>query len=256
MKRDKLNRKLAEFDRLFKNYYEKSFELQKTEVMRIEQEVRKIVGNDPDFLDSEILRDRREDLLLLLESRRTLMNWMYKETDEEVARMEIVNSRLFELTKRLRVKMAEVCESVASRARDDFDDDFNVEGTLRFCYNGEESLLSYPGADAYGSDYRLMIVTNNWLTGDDPLHYLEMSCRINASRESILQTDDLDDDLSWEHDVPGCYEFYICHTTAIFCRDFGYPIQDVLQLNDFWNEVKITYQQFATQDPNYKYPRE
>ena len=57
MKRDKLNRKLAEFDRLFKNYYEKSFELQKTEVMRIEQEVRKIVGNDPDFLDSEILRD-------------------------------------------------------------------------------------------------------------------------------------------------------------------------------------------------------
>lgn len=46
MKRDKLNRKLAEFDRLFKNYYEKSFELQKTEVMRIEQEVRKIVGND------------------------------------------------------------------------------------------------------------------------------------------------------------------------------------------------------------------
>lgn len=256
MKRDKLNRKLAEFDRLFKNYYEKSFELQKTEVMRIEQEVRNIVGNDPDFLDSEILRDRREDLLFLLESRRTLMNWMYQETDEEVARMKTVNSRLFELTKCLRVKMADVCVSVASKARDDFDDDFNVEGTLRFCYNGEESLLSYPGADVYGSDYRLMIVTNNWLTGDDALHYLEMSCRINDSRESILQTGDLDDDFSWEHDVPGWYDFYICHTTAVFCRDCGYPIQDVLQLNDFWNEVKITYQQFATQDPNYKYPRD
>ena len=184
--------------------------MQKTEVLRIEQEIRNIVGNDPDFLDSIILMERREDLLFLLDSRRTLMNWMYQETDEEVARMEIVNSRLFDLTKRLRVKMADVCESVASSARDDFDDDFNVEGTLRFSYNGEESLLSYPGADVYGSDYRLMIVTNNWLTGDDPLHYLEMSCRINDSRESILQIGDLDDNFSWEHDVPGCYDFYIC----------------------------------------------
>ena len=47
----------------------------------------------------------------------------------------------------------------------------------------------------------------------------------------------------------------ICHTMAIFCRDFGYPAQDVLQLNDIWNEVHVRYQHFATQDPNYKYPR-
>ena len=31
MKKDKLDRKLAEFDRLFKNYYEKPFEVQKAE---------------------------------------------------------------------------------------------------------------------------------------------------------------------------------------------------------------------------------
>lgn len=113
MRRDKLDRKLAEFDRLYKNFYEKSFELKKTEVLRIEQEIRNIVGNDPDYLNCEVLRDRKEDLVFLLDSRRTLLNWMYQETDEEVARMEIVNSRLFNLTKRLRVKMADVCESVA-----------------------------------------------------------------------------------------------------------------------------------------------
>ena len=113
MRRDKLDRKLAEFDRLYKNFYEKSFELKKTEVLRIEQEIRNIVWKDPDYLNCEVLRDRKEDLVFLLDSRRTLLNWMYQETDEEVARMEIVNSRLFNLTKRLRVKMADVCESVA-----------------------------------------------------------------------------------------------------------------------------------------------
>lgn len=81
MKRDKLDRKLAEFDRLYKNFYGKSFELKKTEVLRIEQEVRDIVGNDPDFLNCEVLREPKEDLVFLLDSRRTLMNWMYLETE-------------------------------------------------------------------------------------------------------------------------------------------------------------------------------
>ena len=62
MKRDKLNRKLAEFDRLFKNYYEKSFELQKTEVMRIEQEVRKIV-NECHEKAKQVINDHREELI-------------------------------------------------------------------------------------------------------------------------------------------------------------------------------------------------
>ena len=62
---------------------------------------------------------------------------------------------------------------------------------------------------------------------------------------------------TWAHDTPYAEdpEVYICHTMAIFCRDFGYPAQDVLQLNDFWNEVHVRYQHFATQDPNYNYPR-
>ena len=75
MKRDKLDRKLAEFNRLYKNFYEKSFELKKTEVLRIEQEIRNIVGNDPDFLDSIILMERREDLLFLLDND----NFRYRE---------------------------------------------------------------------------------------------------------------------------------------------------------------------------------
>ena len=73
----------------------------------------------------------------------------------------------------------------------------------------------------------------------------------------ILSSGDLDDGVSWAHEIPGTYEdICICHTTALFGRDCGYPIQDVLQLNDFWNEVHVRYQQFATQDKNYKYPRE
>ena len=252
-----LKKKHDNFDRLYKEFHKASFEVRRGEVLRIEEQVRSIVGNDPDWLRPSVLFRHKEELELLLDQRRTLLNWMFKETPQEIERMDVLNSRLFDLTKRLRIKMADVSESLAAHKRDDFDDDFEVEGTLRFAYNEEESILSYEGADVYGSDFRLMIATNNYLTGKEHLHYLDLSCRYDWSREEILKTGDCDDGFSWGHEIPGVFEgILICHTTALFCRDFGYAMQDVLQLNDFWNEVHVRYQQFATQDENYKYKNE
>lgn len=258
MRNDELEiRKTASLKRLLAEFDNQPFVKKKDEVVRIEQSIRNLVGSDPESLDISSLEKYRNNLLILLDERRTLMNWMFQETTEEIERMKVVNSRLFELTKELRLKMADVCEALKSRTRDAFDDDFELKGTLRFCYNGEESVLSYPGDDIYGSDYRLMIATNNYLTGDDQMHYLELRCRYDDTRETILQAGNCDDDFSWAHDTPGVFDgIYICHTTAIFCRDFGYPIQDVLHLNDFWNEVHVRYQHFATQDSKYKYPRD
>ena len=245
------------FNRLSENFGEAPFEVRKDEVLRIEEQIRTIVGSDPERISHYVLFRHKEELELLLDQRRTLLNWMFLETPQEVARMDVLNTRLFDLTKRLRVKMADVCESLAARERDDFDDDYEVEGTLRFSYNEEDSILSYAGADVYGSDFRLMIATNNYLTGKEYLHYLELDCRYNDLRASILESCNCDDGQSWAHETPGVFDgICICHTMALFCRDFGYPIQDVLQLNDFWNEVHVRYQQFATQDPDYKYPRD
>lgn len=252
-----IDKKIENFDRLFENFHEAPFDVLRAEVLHIEEQIRNVVGADADYARIPDTDKQKGELELLLDQRRTLLNWMYMETPQEIARMKQLNTRLFDLTNRLWVKMADVCESLASHQRDDFDDDFEVEGTLKFSYNGEDSILPYDGADVYGSNYRLMIATNDWLTGDRPLHFLELSCRYDWSRGMILSSGDMDDGVSWAHEIPGAYEgICICHTTALFGRDCGYPIQDVLQLNDFWNEVRVRYQQFATQDKNYKYPRE
>ena len=200
----------------------------------------------------------KEEIGLLLDQRRTLLNWMFLETPIEVERMRIVNCRLFELMKRLTIKMADVCESLMSRERDDFDDDYEVMGSLIFCYNGEESILHYDGYDMYGSDFPFMIHLNDLYRFQKNLPYLELICRYNDEREKILESGNCDnDDLSWAHELSGDFDgIYICHTTAVFCRDFGFPLVDVLHMNDFWNEVVVRFQQFATQDPDYKYPRD
>lgn len=255
--REYLQKKIDNYNRLRSDFYEAPFEVVREEVLRIEEQIRSIVGNDPDGLSHSVLFRHQEELELLLDQRRTLLNWVFLETPQEKVRMSILNTRLFDLTKRLRMKMADVCEGLATHVRDDFDDDYEVEGTLRFCYNDEDSILPYEGVDVYGSNFRLMIAANNYLTGEEYLHYLELSCRYNENRTSILESSNCDDGQSWSHETPGVFDgICICHTTALFCRDFGYPIQDVLQLNDFWNEVHVRYQHFATQDKNYKYPRD
>ena len=161
MNKEYMRKRSDNFDRLFENFYEAPFDVLKEEVLRTEEQIRNVVGADADYLRIPDTDDQKEELELLLDQRRTLLNWTYQETPQEVARMNQLNTRLFDLTNRLRVKMADVCESLVSHQRDDFDDDFEVEGTLKFSYNGEDSILPYDGADMYGSDYRLMIATNN-----------------------------------------------------------------------------------------------
>jgi len=247
---------LERYEVLCAKYWEQPFEVLRTQVQEIESEIRSVVGTEPGWIDMVALHKHKNELDLLLEDRKILLDWMLLETPEEVERMRIVNQRLFDLTNRLRVKMADVAEYLIYRDRDDFDDDYEVEGTLRFSYNGDDSVLPYPGDEVYGSDFRLMVNVRDWLKVDSFSQQLELLCRYDEPRESILASGNLDDGQSWGHDMAGCFDgIVICHTTMLFNRDFGFPVADLLHLNDFWNEVHVRYQNFVTQDKNYRYSR-
>lgn len=254
---DRIGKDLERYEVLREKYWEHPFEVQRTRVQEIESEIRSVVSSEPGWIDMTALDKHKDELNCLLEDRKILLDWMFCETSEEVERMQIVNQRLFDLTNRLRVKMADVAEYLVSRDRDDFDDDYEVEGTLRFSYNGDDSVLPYPGDEVYGSDFRLMVNVRDWLKVDNRSHLLELLCRYDEPRENILASGNLDDGQSWVHDMAGSFDdIVICHTTMLFHRDFGFPVVDLLHLNDFWNEVHVRYQNFATQDKNYRYSKD
>ena len=219
--------------------YDMSFEDKKVEVQRIENAITDIVCDDNDIFHLDVL-NRKQELLMLLEQRQTLLNWMFLETKEEIKRMKVLNSRLFNLTNQLREKMADVCEELASSPKDNFTGDFEVIGLLKYSFNDSSSVLPYKGDDVYGSHFTMMISLNNWLTGEDPLHYLELHCRYDDCREVILQSGLLDDGDFWAHDISGRFDgIALCHTTKLFACNLGYPLVDVLHLNDFRSEVKV-----------------
>ena len=203
---DRIEQELERDEVLHAKYWEQPFEVQRTRVQEIESEIRSVVGTEPGWIDMMALDKHKDELDLLLDERRVLLDWMLLETPEEVERMRIVNQRLFDLTNRLQVKMADVAEYLVSRDRDDFDDDYEVEGTLRFSYNDEGSVLPYPDDDVYGTDFRLMINVRDWLKVDNRSHQLELLCRYDEPRESILASGNLDDGQSWIHDMAGCFD--------------------------------------------------
>lgn len=230
-----MNKKLYNWQRP----YDTSFEDKKAEVQRIENAISDIVCDDDDPFHLEVLK-RKQELLMLLERRQTLLNRMFLETEEEIERMKVLNSRLSYLTNQLRVKMADVCEELASRPQDNITDYFEVIGLLKYSYSDSSSVLPYKGDDVYGSHFTMMISLNNWLTGEDPHHHLELHCRYDDWRVNNLQSRHLDDGNSWAHDISGRFDgIALCHTTKLFTYNLGYPLVDVLHLNDFWSEVKI-----------------
>ena len=255
--KDRIEQELERYKVLRDKYWEQPFGVLRSRVQEIESEIRSVVGTEPGWIDMTALDRHKDEIDLLLGERKVLLDWMFCETPEEVERMSVVNQRLFDLTNRLRVKMADVAEYLTSWERDDFDDDYETEGTLMFCYNGEDSVLPYPGDEVYGSDFGLMINVRDWLKVDNRPHQLELLCKYNESRENILTSGNLDDGQSWSHDMAGRFDdIVVCHTTMLFNREFGFPVVDLLHQNDFWSEVHIRYQDFATQDKNYRYPRD
>ena len=141
-----LNGKMLEnFERLYETLYKEPFKFKKEEVLCLEEMIRDIVGSDPMRLSPKYPEKDKEELLLLLDQRKILLDWMFQETEEETVRMKMLNERLFTLTQQLRKKMADVCDILKSTPRDEFTDDYEVRGSLNFVFNEDCSILPYRG---------------------------------------------------------------------------------------------------------------
>lgn len=222
---------------------EQPFERQREALLRIEQQVRDIVGSDPFFPRN--VEDNAMDLRVLLYKRFFLLGWMLKASPEEYERMRIVNQLLFDKTAQLKEAMERTCKRLRDKPKDDFIDDIEVQGNLFYCYNDEQSVLPMECDDEYGSDYKLMMSVNDMLQGRGLFggKGLEFSCRYDKD-DSIY---DLDDGVSWGHEfgpAPHFEGICICHTASAFVSKFGYPVFDLLRMNDFWTEIHVIFQNF------------
>lgn len=217
-----------------------------------------IAGIDDDFISLPPLTESRQERLgRLFSERARLLNEMFLATPAEIERFEKMNALLYDLTQKLYTHAGALYRKTIVGYDREFTDDMEFEGELHYSYNGRESRLWLEEDEYYGSDFDCMLnildqyVAHyrkhdmvNWRKRFDPEDRPGMT-------EKELRIDDfLDDGEPWtEYPLhhPALQNILVCYATHVFCSHHDFSIPDLLRLNDFWVEIRATYQRFADQ---------
>jgi len=230
----------------------------KEQLLQVEGQIKELcpAGDDFDqyrFVMNSSGKDKEKLRSLLLE-RRNLLNRMLLWTPGEIARMKEVNDRLYDLTKRLHEKTYSLYKALLQTGYDpDFDDDIMIEGRLTYIvddWDDGSSLLPMEEDLEYGSDFKWMMTLIYTLSDIKELYACartftsyDINDRPDMAAKELGIVDDFDDGQSWDHGHHSALNgICICHAiynlTSI--NLFSYP--DVLRMNDFWCEVRVTNQ--------------
>ena len=212
-------------------------------LIRVETEIKQLVGSDPELINiTSLSAPDLKKLRELLSERQKQLNLLFPWTPVNTARIKQVNCRLGFLSASLRERVTAM-QSKAKFICDnpEFDDDYEIEGTLSYNWNDSDSVLILDDDSAYGSDFNLMIaVIDSFLFNYEPVY--KNILRVYPNSETI------DENFSWNESPLVCPEINICYATHYICCHSYYSIPDLLRLNDFWAEVKFVEQSITTQD--------
>ena len=106
------------------------------ELTEIENKIKAITGTNIEGGDRWLnVADKRMIVKNLLRERRNLLNRMFDADETAKLRFREINERLFTLTHQLYERINKLHDDLSGiKTQKDFDDDYNLEGTLRF-YN-------------------------------------------------------------------------------------------------------------------------
>lgn len=211
--------------------------ISREKLQEIETEIKKYTGNDPDYIRfRNMTPEKWDDLEELFERRRWILNGLFKFTPVNIERIKKIDNRLRILTLKMyeRVKAMEAKSSIILDDPD-FDDDYEIEGSISFSWNDENSVLRLDDDENYGSDFNSMIHII------DSFYYAQGRFSHNIL-DVHKKNKNMDDNINW-NEVPLRHrELNICYATHVICCHKLYSIPDLLRLNDFWAEVKFIEQ--------------
>lgn len=208
----------------------------------IEEAIIELVGDDiGSYSFDRLSHDDIEMVEKMLYQRMRILNDMFQPTDENMQRFRVINQHLLKLTQNLhnRFNIMETKIPVIADCQE-FDDDYVIEGWLRYVFDGAESILTLTDDAYYGSQFALMIKTLYELYEHKALENIE---------SVYSEPGPFDDDDSWSVPLLGDKKEFknivICHAVHNLTCHKAYSIPDLLRLNDFWCEVQVRVQSFT-----------
>lgn len=276
--------KLKSNDEIWKNKieemdslpYEERMERYRKEVKLTEEKILALTGDplETNFIPWESDEKTADKVDALLLDRNYLLSKMFEQhcSDEEIKRMESVNSQLYDLTQDMFSRTAKMYRAIIDIPKDEKDNTVCVEGTLRFSGETEDSVIQLEDDGFYGSDFTRMILINSLLhkyakgdleiiscfppplfaDGDVVMQHSNRNPLSSTMSDEELEVNNyLDDGVSWAESWlrhPKLNHICMCYATHAIVTHDGYPIPDLLRMKSFEVKVEVTVRQWRDLD--------
>lgn len=240
----------------------------KYELIRLEKKILDITGDPIDYKHySPFLDWCRDDAKVeaveeIMLDRSYILNLLFDVhcTPAEVARLEKINGMLLEMTNRTYHRTADLMRALIVMKKDEMDDDYELEGKLVPLFDIPYSILRLEDDNYYGSDFIRMAAilqeTEKHKSGmaDVSCDWTRLKDKTPSATDAELECANImDDEDSWAEGPlrhPKLAHIKICYALHALCTHMNWSIPDVLRINDFSIEVKLTVQQFSDQEKN------
>lgn len=194
------------------------------------------------FRNNSLYKSARDSYL---EKRKELLDKAFEFTPENIEKLLRVNQILTENCQKVLAKAKKMYDQLQSQ-NDDFIHDFEIFGTVNVSYNGDESLIDFDpekdescGKSKYPHIAEIIdsaIRCNSF----DNLY----ECHFNDNATPDISNEE---EIFWEHSIraiPPIEGVCYCWAFHNLVDHTFYALQDIIRINDFWNEVKVWYQNF------------
>ncbi|MDH8701584.1 hypothetical protein M2138_000931 [Dysgonomonadaceae bacterium PH5-43] len=202
-----------------------------------------------------------ELIRLLLEKRKYLLDKTFEYTPENIKNLLRVNRILSEGSEKVQLQARKLFKEIISR-NDGFTQDFEIDGTVRVSYNGVHSLF-YPTLEEEEEEEKatypnILEIIDSAMFRKFPkdLYACCYNDGYTPEKEDELELSNMyvDDD-GWRYALgTNRPEFQGVRCSWAFktlTKDSLYALQDIVRLNDFWNEVTAIYQNWGQSNSYY-----
>jgi len=180
-----------------------------------------------------------------LQKRKELLDTSFKFTPENIEKLIRVNQILTENSQKVLAQAKKLYDQLQAQTCD-FTQDFEIEGTVRVSYNGDSSLIDFDpekeeicGESKYSHIAEIIDSTmaDCYFKNLYYCHYNDNSKPNMCEEKDIFWAFSLDT-------VPLIEGVSFCSAFHNLADHTLYALQDIVRINDFWNEVKVRYQNF------------
>lgn len=223
-------------------------------LMETERAIKRIAGflvdRDGRYVEPGLFRnfssDEADKLIVLIGTRKMVLNEMMKPTPQEVERVKLLNDKLISLTKEMHENVR-LMGQMREHSENKIDERYKggLDGTLAFEYGDDDAVVDLDDDGYYGSDFHYMIhLISELVAGDYQTGSPEME---RASWQTV------EDGASWNYGSFSDHAFdgiKICHALHTLADIQPYSVPDVLRMDDFVVRATLQYEREITSSEN------